>query len=60
MNTAGIIILIAVLLFCIYELVTLSVSISKKVKAKKNQKQEEDKSCEETKNEKGGIGDDRS
>lgn len=60
MNTGGIIILVAVFLFCIYEIVSLSVTIAKK--RKKKQGAVEDKvaeSNEDKNNEKGGIADDR-
>lgn len=60
MNTGGIIILVAVLLFCIYEVVSLSLTIVKK--RKKKQGAVEDKvaeSNEDKNNEKGGIADDR-
>lgn len=60
MNTGGIIILVAVLLFCIYEIVSLSLTIVKK--RKKKQGAVEDKvaeSNEDKNNEKGGIADDR-
>ena len=60
MNTGGIIILVAVLLFCIYEIVSLSFTIVKK--RKKKQGAVEDKvaeSNEDKNNEKGGIADDR-
>lgn len=60
MNTGGIIILVAVLLFCIYEIVSLSLTIAKK--RKKNKGAVEDKvaeSNEDKNNEKGGIADDR-
>lgn len=60
MNTGGIIILVAVLLFCIYEIVSLSLTIAKK--RKKKQRAVEDKvaeSNEDKNNEKGGIADDR-
>ena len=56
MNTGGIIILVAVLLFCIYEIVSLSLTIAKK--RKKKQGAVEDKGAEsiEDKNtEKGGV-----
>lgn len=58
MNTGGIIILVAVLLFCIYEIVSLSLTIAKK--RKKKQGAVEDKSSqshEDKNNEKGGITD---
>ena len=54
MNTGGIIILVAVLLFCIYEIVSLSLTIAKK--RKKKQGAVEDKvaeSNEDKNNEKG-------
>ena len=60
MNTGGIIILVAVLLFCIYEIVSLSLTIAKK--RNKKQGAVEDKvaeSNEDKNNEKGGIADDR-
>ena len=60
MNTGGIIILVAVLLFCIYEIVSLSLTIAKK--RKKRQGAVEDKvaeSIEDKNNEKGGIADER-
>ena len=60
MNTGGIIILVAVLVFCIYEIVSLSLTIVKK--RKKKQGVVEDKvaeSNEDKNNEKGGIADDR-
>lgn len=58
MNTGGIIILVAVLLFCIYEIVSLSLTIAKK--RKKKQGAVEDKvaeSNEDKNNEKGGVAD---
>lgn len=60
MNTGGIIILVAVLLFCIYEIVSLSLTIAKK--RKKKQGAVEDKvaeSNEDKNNKEGGIADDR-
>ena len=60
MNTGGIIIRVAVLLFCIYEIVSLSLTFAKN--RKKKQVAVEDKvaeSNEDKNNEKGGIADDR-
>lgn len=60
MNTGGIIILVAVLLFCIYEIVSLSFTIVKK--RKKKQCAVEDKvaeSNEDKNNEKGGVANER-
>ncbi len=60
MNTGGIIILVAVLVFCIYEIVSLSLTIVKK--RKKKQGAVEDKvaeSNEDKNNEKGGIANER-
>ena len=60
MNTGGIIILIAVLLFCIYEIVSLSLTIAKKRKKKKGAVEDKvAESNEDKNNEKGGIADDR-
>ncbi len=60
MNTGGIIILVAVLLFCIYEIVSLSLTISKKRKKKKGAVEDKvAESNEDKNNEKGGIADDR-
>ena len=61
MNTGGIIILVAVLLFCIYEIVSLSVSIAKKRKKKKGAVlDKETESLKDKNNDKGGIADERS
>lgn len=60
MNTGGIIILVAVLLFCIYEIVSLSLTIAKK--RKKKHGAVEDKvaeSIEDKNTEKGGVENDR-
>ena len=60
MNTGGIIILVAVLLFCIYEVVSLSLTIAKK--RKKKQGAVEDKvaeSIEDKNTEKGGVANER-
>lgn len=60
MNTGGIIILVAVLLFCIYEIVSLSLTIAKK--RKKKQGAVEDKvaeSIEDKNTEIGGASNER-
>ncbi len=60
MNTGGIIILVAVLLFCIYEILSLSLTIAKK--RKKKQGVVEDKvaeSMEDKNTEKGGVANER-
>lgn len=60
MNTGGIIILVAVLLFCIYEVVSLSLTIAKK--RKKKQGAVEDKVAEsndDINTEKGGVANER-
>ena len=60
MNTGGIIILVAVLLFCIYEIVSLSLTIA--TKRKKKQGAVEDKvaeSIEDKNTEKGGVANER-
>ncbi len=60
MNTGGIIILVAVLLFCIYEIVSLSLTIVKKRKKKKGAVEDKvSESIEDKNNEKGGIANDR-
>lgn len=59
MNTGGIIILVAVLLFCIYEIVSLSLTIAKKRKKKKGAVEDKAESNEDKNIEKGGIADDR-
>lgn len=60
MNTGGIIILVAVLLFCIYEIVSLSLTIVKKRKKKKGAVEDKVAQSNEDKNiEKGGIADER-
>lgn len=60
MNTGGIIILVAVLLFCIYEIVSLSLTIVKKRKKKKGAVEDKvAESKEDKNNEKGGIADER-
>ncbi len=60
MNTGGIIILVAVLLFCIYEIVSLSVTIVKKRKKKLGAVLDKSSQSDENKNlEKGGIADER-
>lgn len=60
MNTGGIIILVAVLLFCIYEIVSLSLTIAKKRKKKKGAVEDKVSESNEDKNtEKGGIADER-
>lgn len=56
MNTGGIIILVAVLLFCIYEIVSLSLTIAKKRKKKKGAVEDKvAESNEDKNNEKGGY-----
>lgn len=60
MNTGGIIILVAVLLFCIYEIVSLSLTIAKKRKKKKGAVEDNvAESNEDKNNEKGGVADER-
>lgn len=60
MNTGGIIILVAVLFFCIYEIVSLSLTIAKKRKKKKGAVEAKvAESNEDKNNEKGGIADER-
>ena len=59
MNTGGIIILVAVLVFCIYEIVSLSLTIAKKRKKKQGAVEDKVESNEDKNNEKGGIADDR-
>lgn len=60
MNTGGIIILVAVLLFCIYEIVSLSLTIAKKRKKKKGAVEDKvAQSNEDKNNEKGGVANER-
>ena len=60
MNTGGIIFFVAVLVFCIYEIVSLSLTIAKKRKKKKGAVDDKvAESSEDKNNEKGGIADDR-
>lgn len=60
MNTGGIIILVAVLLFCIYEIFSLSLTIAKKRKKKKVVVDDKVAESNEDKNtEKGGVVNDR-
>lgn len=60
MNTGGIIILVAVLLFCIYEIVSLSLTIAKKRKKKKGAVEDKvSESNEDKNNEKGGVANER-
>ena len=60
MNTGGIIILVAVLLFCIYEIVSLSLTIAKKRKKKLGAVEDKvAESNEDKNNEKGGVADER-
>lgn len=60
MNTGGIIILVAVLLFCIYEIVSLSLTIAKKRKKKKGAVEDKvAESNEDKNNEKGGVDNER-
>lgn len=60
MNTGGIIILVAVLLFCIYEIVSLSLTIAKKRKKKQGAVEDKVAESNEDKNtEKGGVTNDR-
>lgn len=60
MNTGGIIILVAVLLFCIYEIVSLSLTIAKKRKNKKGAVEDKVAESNEDKNtEKGGVANER-
>lgn len=60
MNTGGIIILVAVLLFCIYEIVSLSFTIAKKRKKKKGAVEDKvSESIEDKNNEKGGVANER-
>ena len=60
MNTGGIIILVAVLLFCIYEILSLSLTFVKKRKKKKGAVEDKvAESNEDKNNEKGGIADER-
>lgn len=60
MNTGGIIILVAVLLFCIYEIVSLSFTIAKKRKKKKGAVEDKVAESNEDKNtEKGGVANER-
>lgn len=59
MKTGGIIILVAVLLFCIYEIVSLSLTIAKKRKKKQGAVEDKVESNGDKNIEKGGIADDR-
>lgn len=60
MNTGGIIILVAVLLFCIYEIVSLSLTIAKKRRKKKGAVEDKVAQSNEDKNtEKGGVANER-
>ena len=60
MNTGGIIILVAVLLFCIYEIVSLSLAIAKKRKKKHGAVEDKVAESNEDKNiEKGGVANER-
>lgn len=60
MNTGGIIILVAVLLFCIYEIVSLSLTIAKKRKKKQGAVEDKVAESNEDKNtEIGGVSNER-